>query len=446
VGFEEASRRLRERIMRLVRAMREDYQRAHESDLVILREKAFKEFYKVSPIKPVSQSKNIVFVDAGFHSLKTNVMYLFIVYVGSAVRTPYGELRYTSQLGEYEFPEVIFIYGRWGEKNGKPWFTTRIMPLSESNLLFTDERAQHVSTKLTEHVNKRLESIGGGVDTVRLYKLFSAAMEYLEGLVEIAYGLSTAKITGDSLLVVDGGLARWFTIKSNIRLLGFDILDVLSILLEGMYGKEVIHEELTRKVYGLVKRPRFTAVARAHSLFSGHGSSQSGFFTYVCEESVNKAVDVINSDMKSKYSESILKETILLFNRPATPSKNLWITRFPITTDGNTVLFLEAYSGKPIVDYDPVERNVFAVSESVREVGERVKNTVGEVMAIRSRTTGLPPYGFMEIDEKVRVESWIANMIEDMIADAIREEVGGAGHPLEQLFGVTRRMRLGYWL
>jgi hypothetical protein len=148
--------------------------------------------------------------------------------------------------------------------------------------------------------------------------------------------------------------------------------------------------------------------------------------------------------MKSKYSESILKETILLFNRPATPSKNLWITRFPITTDGNTVLFLEAYSGKPIVDYDPVERNVFAVSESVREVDERVKNTVGEVMAIRSRTTGLPPYGFMEIDEKVRVESWIANMIEDMIADAIREEVGGAGHPLEQLFGVTRRMRLGY--
>ncbi|GEM_PF-1549531 len=444
LGLDEASWKLKEKIRKLVKAMHEDYMKAHESSLVELREKVFREYYSISPIPLIEQSKNIIFVDAGFHSVKTSVLHFFTVCFGSVVRTPGKELKYTGQLGEYDFPEIVFMYGRWGEKDGKPWFTIRIIPLTDSNLLFTSERAERISTRLTNHVNQRLEVVAGEKSLRKLYDLFSDAMEYLEGLLEIAYGLATLKITGDSILVVDGALSRWFTIKSNIKILGFDILDVLSIVLDGLYTSDSIQSELERRVYGLIKRPKLTALARAYSLFRGYGDSQLGLFGYPTRESVEKAVEVINREVKPRYSKSLLKETILLFNRNASPSRDLWITRFPLTTDGDTILFLEAYTRKPVIEYNSKQNKITANGDAAEEVSSRVKVDIGEIMAYRSRIRGLPPYGFMEIDEKVRIDTQIAHMIEDMIVEVIREEIGREGHPLEQLFGLTRKMRLGY--
>ncbi|MEM1832175.1 MAG: hypothetical protein QXJ97_11685, partial [Desulfurococcaceae archaeon] len=61
-------------IERLVNTLRQDYVASRKSSVIGEREEVFRLFYNVKTIPAVQQDKIVVFVDAGFHILESDVL------------------------------------------------------------------------------------------------------------------------------------------------------------------------------------------------------------------------------------------------------------------------------------------------------------------------------------------------------------------------------------
>ncbi|MEM4718423.1 MAG: hypothetical protein QXE81_06700, partial [Desulfurococcaceae archaeon] len=259
--MESPDSRLRGVIERLVKRLREDYISSRGHGLITEREKIYQEYYGVKYIPATDQSRPIIFVDGGFHTLESDVLTLMVISVGSCVRTEDGDLKYLRDLGDFPFPEYMFLYARWMEKGDELEFDIQIIPLQEYGLLFTDEKAIKISQDLTDLVNHGFKKDTSRTKTV---KLFKHMVKYVEGLIEIAYYFKTMDLVGSKPVgIIDGTLNRWFGIR-NIKFFAFEGLDILSIFINKT------KDQLLTKVnslYGFVKTTKFTSIARARWLF-----------------------------------------------------------------------------------------------------------------------------------------------------------------------------------
>lgn len=437
-SLSEDYERLLKVIRRVVKAMRQDYLDSRESGIVKDREDVYEAYYKVMPLTLTSQKRPVVFVDAGYHVLETDVSSLIFVNIGGCVRDEDGKLKNAGDIGDYPNTESYFIYGRWLEKSGEPHYSVQLVPVEEYGLLLNEEKALRVSSELTELVNKGFSKT---LPRERAIKLFKRLVKYVESLLEVAYTIKLSKNVGSSnISVVDGTLVRWFGVK-QVKFFGFNGLDILGVITHR--SREQLVDALT-KVYGLVKTTKFTTIARARWLFKNNLSNPLGLFALTNGELAEKAAQLIDERIKKKYGEEAARETTLLFNRKAHPKSGIWAARFPLTTDNVIVLHLEAHSTEPIIEYGEKSRVVKVHPQVADELGKRVVDVIEDIMAYRTNSLGLPPHGFMEIDEKVRIPHSFYHKLEDIFVQVVREETGEMGHPLEYMFSAARKIRLGY--
>ena len=421
-----------------VKMLREDYIASRRAGIISVREEVYKRYYRVEPNTVSRQDKPIIFVDAGFHLLETDVASLLVMSLGGVVRDPEGRLLYPPSIGDYEFPETLLIYGRFIMEESGPGFSVKIIPFTTENILFRGENARVVSSELNKLIGEKSRL---RITSLRDLKLFKKFIKYLEGLIEVAYGLKMQDLIGShSLVFVDGTLSRWFSIPSRIKQFNFDGLDVLG-LLTGFKKEDLVYR--LKSVYGLVKQSKITSIARARWLFASNVKNPLGLHTYTNPDSARVAAQLINDRIRRNYGGEAAREVTRLFNRVIHPSMSVWAARFPLTTDGSTIIHLEAHLDKPVVGYDD-KNGAYPIEESAQYIEKTVPVVVRELLSHRSMIYWYPPYGFMELDEKVRIPMSRLRRLEDLFINTIRKYTGEEGHPLEYLFESTRRMRLGY--
>jgi len=425
-------------IERVVKELRDDYISSRRSGIIGDRERVYREYYDVKPVVPHKQSRLVIFVDAGFHILETDVIVLQLVNVGGAVRGGDGRLLYPPQLGDYDVTEPLVLYGRWTSEEGEESFKIRIVPITDKGLLFTDERAEKASEAITKIINERSKL---AISTVKRLRLYRRLVRYLEQLIEIAYALKLQDLVGKhSLVFVDGTLARWFSVKHGLKFFDFDGFDLLEVLTGG--SGDQLRERLMG-VYGLVKQTKITSIARARWLFSSSVSNPLGLYASTNPERADRASHIINNEVRKKYGEEAGEELVKLFNRVIHPKHEIWAARFPLTTDGTSILHLEMHLERPIISYK-VGYGALPNGDSAKRASEEIPLIVEDLLACRTSINWKPPFGFMEVDEKVRISTRLLHRIEDLFISIIRRETGVVGHPLEYLFDLTRKLRLGY--
>ena len=423
-------------VERVAGELRGDYVSSRRSGIISERERVYKEYYDVKPVEQREQSRPVIFADAGFHTYETDVIVLQLVNLGGVARSDEGRLAYPPRLGDYDLTEPLVLYGSWlGEDRG---FKVRIFPFTEYGLLFTDERAEKVSEAITKIINERSTL---PVPTAKRLWFYRRLVEYLEKLIEIAYALRLQDLVGKhSLVFIDGTLARWFSVRYGFEFLDFDGLDILEVL------TGISCDQLKRRlmsVYGLVKRSKITSAARARWLFSSSITNPLGLYTTTDPEHAERASHLINDEARGKYGEMAGKGLVKLFNRIIHPKHDVWAARFPLTTDGISILHLEMHLEKPIISY---EGGVGAcpIRESAERASGEIPLVVEDLLAWRTAIKWIPPFGFMEVDEKVRISRSLLYKLEDLFISVIRRETGVDGHPLEYLFDLTRKLRLRY--
>ncbi|MEM4528157.1 MAG: hypothetical protein QXS23_03085 [Desulfurococcaceae archaeon] len=415
--------------------MREDFVKSRESELIRLRSEAYRAFYKVSPLVPREQEAPIVFVDAGFNNVETDVSVLYIINIGGCVRDEEGRVRYVHEICDMPPYETYFVYGRWVQGGKGSEFVIRFIPVDENPVLIRPESAPKISEEITAMLNKQTS----GSD-LKLMSNFKKFVNYVEGLMEIAYGIKLKRfLLKKPICVIDGTLIRWFSVKRSLKSFKFDGLNVL----EKITGidRDVLINELN-DVMGLTKTTKFTSFARAREIFYGNVErGDLGLYSYVDEESVEKASSVIE-DIRIKYGVDMAMDTINLFNKLIFPRNDIWGTRFPITTSENTVFHLEKYIQRPLIN---IERGMVVFnSKLASELGKTIPRVSQEIFLYRTPVIGQLPHGFMEVDEMVRLKNETFRDISESFVQVIREITGTIGHPLEYMFMSTQRMRIGY--
>lgn len=425
-------------IRRLVKTIREDYQISGNTGLVRDRYRVYKSFYRVQAIPLTRQDKPIVFVDAGFHTFESDVVSLMIISIGACVRDEDGKLHYLNDLGDFITPEYFVLYSSWSEGNEGISFKIKVFPFEEGSLLFREDNAEEISVKLTDLFNSGLRR---GVDRERLMRLHRRYQRYLERLLELSYALKIAALLGTRTInIVDGTLVRWFGLK-YIGFFTFDGLDVLGIVL-GKTRESIIERLID--TYGLVKTTKFTSIARARWIFRDLAlRNQLGLYADSTPDKVEETAKLINSEIRPRYGDNIAEDIVYLFNRMTFKWSDIWSVRVPITTDGNIIMHFEAHSQRPVLYFTKTD-GAIANTDVATEVFQRINYVIPQVMAYRTRSYGQPPYGFMEIDQHVRISGKKLRMLQDIIINEIRRETGETGHPLEYLFEYIRKIRLGY--
>ena len=431
------SNKLIETIKYVVNLMEKDFMRAGDTPIVKEREKIYTTLYRIAPIESI-QDIPVVFVDSGFHSIETDVSSLLLVKVAGLVRREDGRLTTINQLAEYPYSEAYIIYSRWLEKE-KPEYVLNIFPLEENSLLFNEERAEKASGHITNLLN---QSIRYDIKGTRLVRIFKKIVKYITSQLEIAYAIKAANLVGrNSVTVVDGSLARWFPFE-YARFINVEGLDILNILTD--LDKKTLNNILLGNFAGLVKTVKFTTIARARWLFKNSGiTNPLGYYSYVTGDSVEEARVLLNN-FAARYGREAAVDTISLFNRFTFIKSNTWTIRFPFTMDGDYIMHLDIYSPQPLLEYNDQENNVEANQDIASKLAEKITYLISNITAYRSTYRGNPPRGFMEVDKYARIGYKLYHKIEDLFTQIIRSEIKTQGHPLEYLFGTTRRMRIGY--
>ena len=116
--------------------------------------------------------------------------------------------------------------------------------------------------------------------------------------------------------------------------------------------------------------------------------------------------------------------------------------RTPLSVDGVNIYVFSIYTRSPLIKL----REGFAVDEAgVEEASRRLAVGAGAIFSRLTRTPGYPPYGFMEVDQLVRLrKEYVRKKFEPRMISFIREVSGRANHPLIEVFKYEATKRLGY--
>jgi hypothetical protein len=138
----------------------------------------------------------------------------------------------------------------------------------------------------------------------------------------------------------------------------------------------------------------------------------------------------------------LVEEVVRVINRVVYDRNGVYVARFPLTPDSRNVFVLDLHIPEPILSVgDDVRFNV-DVATRVREV---LSGVVNELFRIRSKLTGEPPYGYMEVDRVVRFSKEEDKVFEGALISLVRSSLEDElADVLVQVFSPTTRMRYGY--
>lgn len=446
-----AGDKLIEVLRNVVRDMYSDYEQSKRSELVKLREELYHKYYHVEKLRIGRQNRPVVFVDAGFRVFDTDIATLIIMNIGAMIRDEEGNLLRVSEISDYPPINTYFMYGRIIDQEDSVELNLRIYPVDEESIPIGPRDADKLSNSLTELINRDVkDAMKTPMRREKITRSFKRLIRYIRDLLEIAYAIKVDNtLVRDSIMVVDGTLARWFKLRRFERektsaetamgIFRFDGVDILSKTLN--MEKDEVRKKLTN-IYGLIKTTTFTSIARAKSIFEKH-TSIHGLYTNITEDSVKKSVEFLNEEInRKKEIRPVVESAIHILNKISHPNTNIWVAKFPITGDNVHVMYLEVYTSKPIIKLEGSQ--VVYNEDSIIDVHNRIETAVDNIMAYRTSIEGHPPSGFMEVDADVRMERDIVRELEDEMVIAIRKYARREGHPLELVFSTPRRMRIGY--
>ncbi|WP_434731070.1 hypothetical protein WLZ34_05590 [Thermogladius sp. KZ2Tp1] len=425
---------LSDKLKAVVRLMLEDYRNLGKVEVFRVRDDFFRSFYVPTPFRG-GVDQTVVFVDSGHtgKSYSTDSFYLVLMNVGGVLRN--GEkIEYFGHRAGGPEVEGYILYASITSDG----FKVTIHPLDDNSLLVDTSRAEVVSKSLTSLVTRGYSGfLRGGLDFWEVgVKYFRRVANYLISLVELSYCVKVLSTIKDSICVLDGTLIRWFGAVKLRAWLGFDGLDIASIL-SGVSREEILSRYLWR-IYGIAKTTKFTVIARSRALLSTVG----GGYGSISLESVERAAKFLR-DLGAR-SKSFTEHLLNIVNPPVFHSDDYTIhaLRTPVTVDGVNVFMFGLYTRGPLIDI----RQAYAVNEGV--VGDssgRLSTAVESIFARLTRAPGYPPLGFLEVDALVRLKKeYITNKFEPRMLVSIIEQTGGKYHPLAEFFRPGFEKRLGY--
>lgn len=426
----------------IVDDLRRDFIETQQDQLISLRREVFHKFYAVENINRDSDKIPVAFVDAGFKPYQLDVSIIIPIQISGIIRDENGKLHKIKNLLDKPVNDFLILYSSRKRKDNRYIFTIKIKSLYDNSLLFNKrEDAEEVS----KEINKLLLNISGST-LFENPKSFIKLTKYVEGLLELAYALKLLLMLEENgsivpaYIVLDGTLIKWFSIPRRPK--GVDGLDILSIIL-GIDADEI--KKYLFRIVGLSKTSKFTNIIRSQSLFYTKKPSTingRGLYSLVDLEGINNAAKILEEYWKRGGNKDFVRETIRIFNRIVYSNHEVYVARFPLTPDYRNVFILDIYLDKPIIDLGKGE--VVLNKDKASSVNPYISYIVNTMMQYRTRIIGEPPYGYMEIDNIVRLREDTRKFFEQALIRVLRSQDDLASRILEQVFSPTTRMRYGY--
>lgn len=424
----------------IIENLKEDYVVSSGNELVKSIEKVYSNYYAVNSIEHVDERDWFIFVDAGFKPYALDIAVVMPTQIGALVRDSEGKLSLVSQILGKPSTDSIILYTSRRRLRTDFDFRISITPMSSENLLFHDNS---VCNRISVDLSAIIREFAGSTGLTRKARFFVRLANYVESLVELSYGLKIymeikERLGVESYVVLDGTLIKWFGVEKKI---GYDGLDIVSTILETSVSDV---KNLLNRVIGLSKTTKFTTIARSYSTFRKALGSMDGEGLYTTVDT-SKAIEAVN-ELKSLINrfalKSFTKEIIKTLCRVVFNQHGVYVARFPITTDGNTVFIMDVYVDKPILK---IERNLVELDpNAANEANARLERIIPSLFSKRSRLAGEPPYGYMEVDQIVRLPGKLSRVFEEALISYMRSLRDPELNPLIQAFTTTLRMRYGY--
>ncbi|MCD6301873.1 MAG: hypothetical protein J7L82_07395 [Staphylothermus sp.] len=432
----------------LVEDLRSDFIETQKDEYIMLRREIYNNYYNVSPFATNTGSQTIAFVDGGFKPYQLDVSIIIPLQIGAYIRVNDDrKLKTVKEVLNIPVTDNLLLYSSRRRRGNKYVFKIRIKSFQKTSLLFDKDNPDD---EVSKKINLLLSEFSG-LNESKSPRFFVKLTKYIEGLLELAYTIKLLMKTEEEGLldqpityaVLDGTLIKWFSVKTQKKLKGIDGLDILAAILNVEPDK--IKKYLFR-VIGLAKTTKFTNIIRSQMLFlsktdprkNGHGA-----YTLVNSEALNAIRDKLNNFLNKYAAKDFVLETLNLFNRIVYNLHNIYVARFPVTTDYNNVFMIDIHLDKPIIWMN--ERNRVEVNiEQARNVNPYLSYIVNTLYYHRTPVPGEPPYGYMEVDGLVRLTESIRSLFENALISVLRRYDDLTSRILEQVFSPTTRMRYGY--
>ncbi|MET1160093.1 MAG: hypothetical protein ABWW65_03950 [Thermoprotei archaeon] len=424
----------------IARSLIEDYIASSEDFFIKTRSEFFQKYYRVSELRE-GEKKGFLFIDAGFKRYELDVAYILPLQIGGLYRSEDNELVGVDKVLNYPPVDFMILYSSRKRSGDRYSFKIRVKCPGRTLLFGEPGNCEEVSNKLSELVNELVLTSKDYAQKSRSPRFFAKITSYVEGLLELAYGIALRDklaekgyVEKDTPVIIDGSLLRWFSVRRGASVDGLDIIACI------LGTKPSLLIDKLGSVFGLAKSTKFTIIARSYGLFSRARRSGIGLYTSINHNSLEELRSYMKEILEKHALQSFLEETTRLVNRIVYEKHGIYVARFPVTSDYSTVFMLDLYTRKPIIS---VDRNGVDISiEAAKSVNERIEKTVHSLYSRRSRVVGEPPYGYPEVDSLVRFVKTTQKTIETLLLSAIgREE---ASTPLLQALASTLRMRYGY--
>ncbi len=437
----------------LVMDIKNDFIETTNDEYIELRRRIYNAYYDVSILSNTSPQV-IAFVDGGFKLYQLDVSIIIPLQIGAYIRVnDDSRLRTVTDLLNKPITDTILLYSSRRRENDKYKFKIKIRSLQKTNLLFDKDNPVDEATR---KINNLISEISG-LSESKAPKFFMKLTKYIEGLLELAYTIKLLMKLDEenpldqkvSYAVLDGTLIKWFSIKTQKKFKDIDGLDILAAILNTETYK--IKDYLFR-IVGLAKTTKFTNIIRSQTLFLSkineediYKENSYGAYTLINIDSLHSIRDKLNSFLEKYRATKFINETLYLFNRIVYNVHNIYVARFPITTDFHTIFMLDIHIDRPIIWFDEIrDKGVNVNIDYAKKVNPYVSYVVSTLCHKRSPNQVRTPAGYMDVDQLVRFTEPLRSFFEEMLIQVLSKYDDLTFRILRQVFTSTVRMRYGY--
>lgn len=426
----------------LVDDLRHDFIETQQNSLITLRRNVFHYYYAVESISRYADKIPVAFVDAGFKPYQLDVSIIIPIQIGAVIRDEDGKLHRVKKLLDKPVHDFLLLYSGRRRSGDKYSFTIKIKTFHDNSLLFDTRQEAEEATK---RINALLSSVGRLNDS-KGPKFFAKLTKYIEGLLELAYALKLLMMLEErgsivpSYAVLDGTLIKWFGIRR--RPTSIDGLDILSAILD-MEADEI--KKYLFRIVGLSKTSKFTNIIRSQSLFHAKKPrhlSGRGLYSLIDLKGIHEAGRILEDRLKEEAIKKFVEEIIKIFNRIVYNNYGVYVARFPLTTDYRNVFMLDIYLDQPVMNIK--DEKIIINNNIISSINSYVSYIVNTMLQYRTRIISEPPFGYMEVDNIVRLRDDTRKFIEQALIRVLRTQDDLTSRILEQVFSSTTRMRYGY--
>jgi len=426
----------------VINDLKQDYLSSKSDELVRVRDQVLKSYYEVREMSSSNESFAVGFVDAGFPGFRryrTDISFIIPMKVGALLRGVDGRLMTVNEVLGKSSVENLILYSSRKPSGEEYEFRVKIRSVSNGSLLFERSgddviASQEINRFVREFVRPSLKKEPA---------FFARFTKYVEGLIELAYAVKLLREVREAgfnvrYVVLDGTLVKWFAIEraGSGRVDGLNIVSALA----GIDVETV--KNLLWGIVGLSKTTKFTTIARSYRLFQEFKKISKGLYTIPNIKNGGTLCEILSKQLSTPKKRGLVEEVVRVINRVVYDRNGVYVARFPLTPDSKNVFVLDLHIPEPILSVgDEVRFNV-NVATQVREV---LGGVVNELFRIRSKLTGEPPYGYMEVDRVVRFSKEEDKAFESALISLVRGSLEDElADVLVQVFSPTTRMRYGY--